>query len=292
MDNTVLVSVLIAAYNSEMYIAEAIESVLASSFTDFELIICDDRSTDNTAKIAQSYIQKDKRVKVFINEKNLGDYPNRNKVATYATGTYLKYLDHDDVIYPWGLAAMVQCMQVYPDAGFGLLSQGIQQQYPFPIVVSPTEAYKLYFFENTLVYMGPSGAIILKQAFDDIGGFSGKPFVGDTEMWLKLSQKYSLVRMPNDIIWYRVHDMQESKREKTDSYSEARRYKIFVGSLESPDCPLSKSDSLLALKNHKKRFIILNIKRSLKSLTPTKLLKTFKECNIKFSDIINAFLKV
>jgi glycosyltransferase involved in cell wall biosynthesis len=80
------------AYNREKYIAEAIESVLASSFTDFELIIVDDCSADSTVEIARPYLH-DKRVQLHINEQNLGDYPNRNRAAELASGKYIKYLD-------------------------------------------------------------------------------------------------------------------------------------------------------------------------------------------------------
>ena len=83
---TPLVSVLMTAYNREKYIAEAIESVLASTYTFFELIIVDDCSTDNTVLIAKSYQERDPRIKLFVNKQNLGDYPNRNVAASFASG--------------------------------------------------------------------------------------------------------------------------------------------------------------------------------------------------------------
>ena len=84
-------SVLMTAYNRELYIAEAIESVLASTYQDFELIIVDDGSKDKTVAIAKKYESKDSRVKVFVNEQNLGDYPNRNKAASFASGKDIKH---------------------------------------------------------------------------------------------------------------------------------------------------------------------------------------------------------
>jgi glycosyltransferase involved in cell wall biosynthesis len=71
--STPLVSVLMTSYNREKYIGEAIESVLESTYNNFELIIVDDCSTDNTVKIAKSFAEKDARVKVFCNDKNPGD---------------------------------------------------------------------------------------------------------------------------------------------------------------------------------------------------------------------------
>jgi len=96
-----LVSILMVTYNHEKFISEFIESILASTYQNWELIIVDDGSIDSTVEIAKSYEEKDKRINVYINETNLGDYPNRNKAASYANGKYLKYLDTDDLIHPY-----------------------------------------------------------------------------------------------------------------------------------------------------------------------------------------------
>jgi glycosyltransferase involved in cell wall biosynthesis len=69
------VSVLTTVYNREKYLAACIESVLASTFQDWELIVVDDQSADNSVAIARSYAVKDQRIRVFVNETNLGDYP-------------------------------------------------------------------------------------------------------------------------------------------------------------------------------------------------------------------------
>ena len=71
-----LVSVLMTAYNRQQFIAEAIESVLASTYINFELIIVDDCSKDDTVLIAKTYEKLDARIQVHINEQNLGDYGN------------------------------------------------------------------------------------------------------------------------------------------------------------------------------------------------------------------------
>src|SRR5436853_5775843 len=106
-----LVSVLMTAYNREQFIGEAIESVLSSTYKNFELIIVDDCSGDSTVSIAKDYGRKDSRIKVYVNEKNLGDYQNRNKAATYASGKYLKYADSDDKLFPDGLNYCVRVME-------------------------------------------------------------------------------------------------------------------------------------------------------------------------------------
>jgi len=101
-----LVSILMTAYNRERYIAEAIESVLRSSYDELELIVVDDGSSDGTRAVAERYAAIDRRARVYVNDVNLGDYPNRNRAASYARGVYLKYVDSDDVLYPHAIAVM------------------------------------------------------------------------------------------------------------------------------------------------------------------------------------------
>src|SRR5471032_1502742 len=117
---TPTVSVLMTAYNREDYIAAAIESVLAQTFTDFELIICDDQSVDRTVEIASGYAQQDPRVRLVRNDRNLGDYGNRRQAAALARGSFLKYHDSDDVMYPHCLAAMVTPLMNELRASFAL----------------------------------------------------------------------------------------------------------------------------------------------------------------------------
>ncbi len=84
-------------------------------------------------EIARSFAAGDERVKIFVNEKNLGQFANRNLAASYANGEYLKYLDSDDFIYPHGLEVIMRMMVENPDADYGLF--GYQQDerriYPF-----------------------------------------------------------------------------------------------------------------------------------------------------------------
>ena len=127
------------AYNREKYIAEAIESVLAQTFTDFELIIFDDSSKDRTVEIARRY-ENDRRVCVHVNTPRLGQFPNRNRAAALAKGKYLKYVDSDDLIYPHCLQVMTHYMEAYPGAGVGIC-QSLQTDVPFPIQFQPRGAW-------------------------------------------------------------------------------------------------------------------------------------------------------
>ncbi len=139
------VSILTTVYNREKYLAACIDSVLASSYQDWELIIVDDVSTDTSVAIAKSYEQKDARIKVYVNQTNLGDYPNRNKAASYAKGTYLKYLDADDLIYPHGLEIMVHTMEQFPEAALGISQKVVEDVKPYPFLCSPKKLLRESF---------------------------------------------------------------------------------------------------------------------------------------------------
>ena len=117
-----LVSVLMTAFNREKYIGEAIESVLASTYTNYELIIVDDGSKDNTVAISKKFEIKDNRIRVYVNEKNRGDYPNRNYAASLARGEFILYVDSDDTILPEGIERLINTMYLFPEAAFGMYS--------------------------------------------------------------------------------------------------------------------------------------------------------------------------
>jgi glycosyltransferase involved in cell wall biosynthesis len=209
-----LISVLMPSYNSGKYISFAIESVLNSSYKNFELIITDDNSHDNTYNIAKEYALKDDRIKLFRNERNFGDYGNRNKAASYATGKYLKYVDHDDYIYPNGLEIIVNQMEKYPLASVGFFSLAQNKNQPFPILLTPKEVYRYNFFGPGLFFKAPLSSIILRSSFEEIGGFKEVRYSGDFELWHRMAQSFNFLLIQDHVVWYREHGSQESTNMK------------------------------------------------------------------------------
>lgn len=92
-----LVSIITPAYNSSEYIREAIESVIAQTYKNWEMIIVDDASQDNTYEILNNYANKDKRIKPIFLEKNCGAAYARNRAIECAQGRYIAFLDSDDL---------------------------------------------------------------------------------------------------------------------------------------------------------------------------------------------------
>lgn len=90
------ISIIMPVYNEEKYLREAIDSILCQTADNFEFIIIDDASTDNSLSIIQSYT--DKRIVLIRNEQNIGNYPSRNKGMEVAVGKYICVMDADDII--------------------------------------------------------------------------------------------------------------------------------------------------------------------------------------------------
>lgn len=194
-------------YNRERYIATAIESVLASTYSNFELIILDDGSTDETVKIAKKYAAVDERIKVDVNETNLGDYPNRNKAASLARGKYIKYVGSDDKIFVESLQIFVESMENFPTAGVGFCS--VSEQIGKTLQLDSSEAYRYHFFGPGLFYGGPLHAIIRKDAFDSLHGFNNGRMISDKDMWHQIALHFPVVVIPGNLVWKREHPEQE-----------------------------------------------------------------------------------
>ena len=106
-----LVSIITPAYNAAAYIAETIESVLAQTYTNWEMLIVNDCSKDNTAEIVQSYAEKDKRIKLINLKQNSGAAIARNTAIQNAKGRYIAFLDSDDLWKKEKLQKQIEFMQ-------------------------------------------------------------------------------------------------------------------------------------------------------------------------------------
>lgn len=242
-----VVSVLMTAFNREKYIKESIESVLSSTFTQFELIIVDDCSTDGTVDIVRKYQSLDSRVKLFLNTKNLGDYPNRIKAADLAKGKYIKYLDSDDIMYPTCLETMVRSMELF-NANFGLCC-GFYPNSPLPFYLNPRESFIQHFIGGGLLGRSPLSAIINREFYHFIGGFNEERMVSDVEFWFRCALHSGVVLMQDGMTWAREHADQETQMNigLENRYKEIEDYY-----LAHAKTPLS-ADDVRRIRNLEKR---------------------------------------
>lgn len=108
------VSIGLAVYNGEKYLEQAVDSILAQTFTDFELIISDNASTDRTEEICKKYLAKDKRIRYYRNEKNIGGANNENRTFILSRGEYFRWAAHDDMCAPELITKCVEILDQNP----------------------------------------------------------------------------------------------------------------------------------------------------------------------------------
>jgi glycosyltransferase involved in cell wall biosynthesis len=278
-DRTPVVSVLMTSYNREKYIAEAIESVLASSYTDFELIIVDDRSTDNTAAVARAYAEKDDRIKLYVNEVNLKQFPNRNKAASLARGEYIYYCDSDDSLYPDGLERLLKTMRSFPDSSFGMqyrAGDGVSH-------MQPQEAIHHHFFNKPFLTIGPGGTIMRRSWFLSIGGYSAKygP-VGDMYFNLKAACHSPIVLIPFEFMSYREHEGQELNNPFSYLYN---GYLYWMDALKELPLMLTEKEIDWLSRKCKRRFLVNCTHYLLRTRNIRKTRELIRKTNFGLKDV-------
>ncbi len=273
-----LVSVLMTAYNREQYIAEAIESVLASTYKNFELIIVDDCSTDNTVAISRKYEAQDERISVYVNEKNLGQFPNRNKASEYANGKYIYYADSDDSLMPDGLQRLVDAMERNPSCSFAMYVHGISTLE----IKESKEAIHDHFFVKPFLNTGPGGTILTRLFFEKIGRYPieyGIP--SDMYFNLKTACKSPVLLIPFTFMNYRIHDAQELSNKYDYLYN---NYKYMNAALNNLPLPLAEQQIAWLHKKNKRRFTVNICKYFFKTLNVKKTVNAIRLAGFGFKD--------
>lgn len=188
------------SYNSGKWIRQTIESVLSSSFIDFEFIISDDCSTDDTWAIIEQY--KDPRIRAWRNEKNMGEYPNRNKVLNEAKGAYIFYIDGDDLLYKHSLRELSEYINAFPGAA-GIWASGGMDFAVFPYLFTPEEMTRLIFFSPYHIsIVGFAESLFKVSVLKQVGGFSHKYTSGDVYIKKRIACEYPvLLTKPGYAFW-------------------------------------------------------------------------------------------
>jgi glycosyltransferase involved in cell wall biosynthesis len=275
-----LLSVLMTAYNREQYIAEAIESVIRSTYNNFELIIVDDSSSDKTVEIARSFAGRDSRIRVFVNEKNRGDYPNRNLAASYARGEFIMYVDSDDKIQYDGFERCIREMHNYPEAGFGMQYKQFANA---AFLLSANEAIRKHFFEQALLMIGPGGTILRRAFFQQIGGYPEKygP-ANDMYFNLKAASLGSILMLPFEFNYYRIHAGQELNNKFSYLYN---NYNYLKDALRELKLPLTADEKNWILNKSRRRFIVNLCSYLVNSGNPSGAIAAIRYANFGLKDV-------
>ncbi len=197
------VSIIMPSYNTAEYIAESIRSVIAQTYTDWELIIVDDCSTDNTDEVISEFLS-DERIRYIKNEKNSGAAISRNRALAEARGKYIAFLDSDDLWMPEKLEKQLGFMAengykfTYTDYRIQLNGEWLPYVYTGPSKVTKWKM-KNYCYFSTITVMYDREYVGLVQI---------EPIRknNDYAMWLKIIQKAPCYRLPECLSYYIKHE--------------------------------------------------------------------------------------
>jgi glycosyltransferase involved in cell wall biosynthesis len=233
-----LVSVIIPAFNASKYIVDTIESVLSQSFTDFELIIVDDGSTDGQFDLIFPFCLRDMRVKC-IYQKNTGVSTSRNTGFNHSSGKYIAFLDADDIWLPNNLTAK---LEKFENGNFGLVhSDGYlidEHSEVKPGLMSGCEGYLLkdmLEWKRTQI-PGPSSILVKREVLFSAGLFDpGLSTSADHDFFLRVASNYAIGRVEYPTWKYRLHDSNMHKnihlmeRDVLYVYKKASANNLFSG---------------------------------------------------------------
>ena len=214
----VAVSVVMSAYNEEAYLSEAVESVLNQSFQDFELIIVDDGSDDNSAEILQRYAARDQRVKILKNDKNIGIAASLNRGLETAQATLVARMDADDICMPQRLERQLSFMEAHPDIdvlGSALMLHGTRKIRRRP------EAHDMIVAELLFNCSIFHPTVMLRTERAHGGGLFGnsvydprQQHAEDYGLWVRLAIQGGarFANLPNPLLVYRIHNGSITRR--------------------------------------------------------------------------------
>ncbi|WP_017318943.1 glycosyltransferase family 2 protein [Mastigocladopsis repens] len=214
-----------SVYNGDQYLRESIESILNQTFTDFEFIIIDDGSVDCSWQILSEYADKDRRVKLFKNEENIGLTKSLNKGLKLAKGEYIARQDADDVSLPERFNKQVELLDKSPEVVLVSCNiDWIDSEGRF-IGKQPREcdrdlvAWYLLFYNHVA---GHSQVMFRQKPVSDLGGYSEDyRYSQDYELWSRLSKVGDIVILSDALLQQRRHDksISSAKQLEQDTYS-------------------------------------------------------------------------
>ena len=225
------VSVVMPVYNGQRYLAEAIESILTQSCADFELIIVDDGSGDNSAAIIRAYAERDERIRFFQHERNRGRADAMNTGIAAAESQYITRMDCDDVSLPERLEKQVAFLESNPGIGaLGACGKFMNRdlatlRHDF---IVPTQ-HALIALQHFLGY-GFIGATVLyrRDCLIAVGGYEpGRRYVDDLELMSRLLDQtpIRLANLPDILYLYRRHDQLKFRDPNSGPHIEGKKLK-------------------------------------------------------------------
>ena len=234
-----LISICIPAYNGEAFIKQCLDSCLAQNFSSYEIVICDDGSTDKTIDIINEYVKKTPNIRFYKNESNLGLVGNWNKCLNLANGTWIKFLFQDDTM-------VANCLQIFAD-NIADNTKLLVCKRNFILEKNATEDKIDYYtnrvrtLENTGFYTSqifsastiskiaannislnfiaePSLSLFKKEVISTLGNFDQDlKQICDLEFLLRIASNYGLIYIPEKLCEFRIHENSTTEKNITSN---------------------------------------------------------------------------
>lgn len=219
------ISVLMPAFNAEKHIAISIQSILVQTYTNFELLILDDGSTDLTFKRTAQF--NDPRIKILKNDKNLGLVASRNKLVSAANGSYIAFMDADDIAHPLRLETQIAALEknefdVCGTSHFTLYenNQRIKKSKQF---YSDSDIRAIMIVNSPFCNPSITGrAEVFKKYIFQSGSITGEDYI----LWLNLAiAGIRFANLKEVLMTYRVHDNQITQKNIANNPSSIQKIK-------------------------------------------------------------------
>ena len=214
-----LLTVLMPVYNAEKYLAEAIDSILQQTLTDFELLIIDDASVDSSVKIINGY--NDPRIRLIRNENNLGISATLNRGIEMCSTELIARMDADDISYPTRLEKQYDYFQRNPDCS--LLATWAREITPDnqPLSTGKVDSsYHYYVLTFQCCIYHPT--VMYKRTEVMNVGMYNTPYSEDFELWWQLSRRYKVASLNEVLLDYRLSDESLCRVTKKTEYETAQ----------------------------------------------------------------------
>jgi len=208
-----IISIVMANYNYGRFLAAAIESVRAQTFTDWELIIVDDGSTDDSCRIIQSYFA-DQRIRLH-SMSHAGQVTAKNTALAHCSGNFVAFLDADDVWESSKLEKQLQMLAGNPLVGMVYTRRTLIDESGRPLpsrqpLVHRGHALKELFHDNFICY---SSVMVRKQVLEHVGWFDlGLNLAIDFDLWLRIAKHYAIDFVDEPLVQYRIGHGNLSRR--------------------------------------------------------------------------------
>jgi len=251
-----LISICTPNYNYEKFIAETIESVLAQTYQNYEFIIIDNASTDESVNIIKQY--KDSRIRFFRNEENIPVYMNVNKAMSYANGEFIAVLHSDDVYDPKFLEEIVNAYNKYPD--YKVFVTDLNLWHYEENKLNRMKCYKSGGIKKSaevLIRLSVQNNIgnfvnmvLHRECYRKVGTLSDKyKYSADYDLLLRMAEHYDFVYIPKPLAYYRIHkyNITHDQRKNLNMFKEG--IEIITQNLKNSCIVNEKLDELIDIRH-------------------------------------------